>query len=292
MKAKSIDFNLNLNFDSQLLYEFDSSSLNQILTNLLSNALKFTPKGGRVDFHFDSFSSSTNKCDLVFHIIDSGPGIPKEKINDVFSPFEQIDSTYAKEYKGTGLGLAISSRLAELMNGKLSIKSTLNVGSTFSLSLPVNTKANHLELSDLHPPTNASLNLEGSKILVVDDVLDNQFIVQQFLKHSNYALDFAKNGEEAIAKFKTNNYNLILMDIQMPGLDGLSATQQIRTYELTHRIERIPIIALSAYSLQEELHNSLNAGCDDHLTKPIKKQTLLKSIEKWLIEYSKKEKAS
>ena len=217
---------------------------------------------------------------MKFVVSDTGVGIPKEKINDLFSRFTQLDSSKTKEYAGTGLGLSICKLLVELMNGEICVTSTENKGSTFIFTIPFTIQQSSETKEIDCPDSSFPKNFGTVKILVVDDSEENQVLIEHYLKDNQFILEKANNGLEAFEKFGQSKYDIVLMDIQMPILDGLEATKKIRLLEKENKSSPTPILALSAYALQEEKEQSLQAGCDDHVTKPIKKKELLDIIFK------------
>ncbi|MGN7611780.1 PAS domain S-box protein [Magnetococcales bacterium HHB-1] len=261
----------------------DPTRLRQILLNLISNAIKFTQKG-----HVDVSVASDPHNMISFTIADTGSGIPKEKLEVIFKPFTQADSSTTRKFGGTGLGLTICRRLVEMMHGKIQLKSQVGYGSTFTVSLPL-TLSNRAEkeqkrhkLSQLNSKTRATDPfdaLQKLKILLVDDSEDNRLLVQAFLKKIEPQLVMVENGQQAIDQFKKNEFDLVLMDIQMPVMDGYEATRQIRLWEKLKKAKPTPVIALTAHAMAEESKQIIAAGCDYHLTKPIRKKRLLDTID-------------
>jgi CheY-like chemotaxis protein len=282
----------------------DINRLRQILVNLFSNAIKFTSKGHITlkvsiqkietidDSTNDSINDSENIC-LLFAVKDTGIGIPKDAYDRLFKPFSQVDSSTTRKYGGTGLGLVICTRLTQLMGGKMFLESELNVGSTFSFTImtkPVAT-ANNLDSSENSTDESSSsadilkksliFDEDFSKkyplnILLAEDNLLNQKVATRFLNRLGYDIDVANNGKEAINSLRQKNYDLILMDIHMPEMDGLEATKQI--------IIEFPnypwIIALTANALEGDRDICLAAGMKDYVSKPIQVQELTKALEK------------
>ena len=252
--------------DISTLYYGDSLRLSQILNNLLSNAVKFTDSG--------SISLSINKVAhnrFQFKVTDTGRGLSQEEQQNIFQAFTQADGTTTRNYGGTGLGLTISKQLVEMMNGKIWVESFLGKGSRFIFEIDL------IELSDNLPKEPSMVIIEeensleqdinalvGKRILVAEDNFINQEIILGLLENSQIEIDMAEDGEEAIELHKKNSYNLILMDIQMPILDGYSAAQEIRKID-----KNIPIIAITASAMKEDIAMSLKVGMNDHLNKPI-----------------------
>jgi CheY-like chemotaxis protein len=251
---------------------------------LIGNAIKFTEEGSvDVNVMTEKTSSGSGEGDLCrvhISVKDTGIGIPPEKLDVIFERFEQADSSVTRKYGGTGLGLSISRRLAELMGGSLWVESTSGRGSTFhfTLQLPIQTAARP-EAPVLEKRGEETIPEQRPlKILLVDDSDDNRLLVKTYLKGDAYRIDEAENGEEAVALFQSGSYDLVLMDMQMPVMDGYTATRVIRLWEEEQGRKRTPVIALTAYALKEDAAKSEAAGCDTHLTKPIKKAVLLEAI--------------
>jgi PAS domain S-box-containing protein len=267
----------------------DPHRLMQIFINLLDNAIKFTEHGeivlgieiigGRQD------SDGNESVELRFSVRDTGIGIPPDKIGMIFDKFTQADSSTTRKYGGTGLGLAISKKLVELMGGKIWVESRESEGSTFLFTayFSVCEKA---KPSSEKTETSTSGNIQTGEgraltILLVEDNEDNRFLMLSYFKKTPHHIDVAENGAIAVEKFRGRRYDLIFMDIQMPVMDGYTATREIRRWEIEKRRERTPIVALTAYALAEDAARSLEAGCDGHLTKPIRKPVLLEAVRKF-----------
>lgn len=240
------------------------------------------------------FSSDPDEhCWLRFAIRDTGIGIPAEKQTLIFDRFTQVDASMTRRYGGSGLGLTISRRLVELMGGRIWLKSVPDEGSVFFFILPLDRRHKDDTQATPLPPESQipfPLTAEGKpaasrnlNILLVDDSEDNRMLIRAYLKSTPHRLDIAENGAIAVEKFRAGSYDLVLMDMQMPVMDGYSATQAIRAWESEHRINAASIIALTAHAMKEDTQKSLDAGCDEHLTKPIKKNTLLKVIERYTL---------
>lgn len=261
----------------------DPMRLRQVLMNLVGNAIKFTEHGQVV------LTVNTAGPDrLRFVISDTGIGIPPDKLPFIFESFTQGDATTTRKFGGTGLGLSICQRLVCMMDGHLTVTSTLGVGSTFECTVRLPSVIETVTpLSDRHiqrrTESASSPSARPLRILVVDDLEDNRAIVEHYLKTSAYVIEMAENGQIALEKFQTGAYDLVLMDVQMPIMDGLQATSAIRQWERAHHHTPTPILALTAHALKEEERKSLDAGCTAHLTKPIKKQALLRAIADYAV---------
>jgi PAS domain S-box-containing protein len=258
----------------------DSSRLRQVLLNLLSNAVKFTLRGHvRLEASYDK---ATGRLHLV--ISDTGIGIPPERRDRLFQRFSQVDGSNSRQYGGTGLGLAISKGLVEAMGGEIRVESELDVGSRFSFSVvaPLATSSVDAEglVSDETPAQQPTLG--RTRLLVVDDVRMNRELVCAMLAPFDVDVTQAADGATAVATAMGQSFDLILMDLQMPGMDGLAATRAIRANSELNR--GIPILALSANVLPAHVEASRRAGMNDHIGKPISPEELLTKIALWTSE--------
>jgi len=264
----------------------DATRYQQILVNIIGNSLKFTEKG-QVDFqmswHPDRPGSDQGILRCVVH--DTGIGMTEEEVKNLFQPFVQVDSSKTRRFGGTGLGLALSRRLARALKGDAYIRQTQkSQGSTFVVDIHTQVTLDSIFVDSVEKyvkeiETTALVNnkavLQNTRVLVVDDSSDNRDLITQFLQAAGANVDSAADGIDGVKKALENEYEVILMDIQMPLLDGYKATSQLRNLGYSR-----PIIALTAHALKQERLNSLNAGCDDHLTKPIDRKTLIEQISK------------
>ncbi len=260
----------------------DLTRLNQILINLVGNAVKFTEKGS-VDI---SLGVENNK--LKFSIKDTGIGIAKRKLEHIFDAFEQAKGSTSRFYGGTGLGLSISKQLVELQQGKIRVESTEGQGSTFYVTLPLTIAAADAVGADLiseEKLKTMTASLEGIRILMAEDNPFNQMIAQDDLSFylSDVIIETVENGALAVEKFKSNQYDLILMDVQMPEMNGFEATERIRAIEKSEGKEtRIPIIAMTASLLKTEIDHCYDAGMDNYIPKPYTLEELIGPIFKEL----------
>jgi len=276
----------------------DPYRLRQILTNLIGNSIKFTDTGS-VLIHIENNLEEKNEESLRFSVTDTGIGIPTDKLGSIFTSFSQASSDTTRKYGGTGLGLSITRQLVEKMKGTIWVESQLGEGSTFFFTTQFETAnddeksvalANSVNLSGnsrVVTPHNTEPDLTGDgdeenkslKILLAEDSPDNQLLIKLYLKKTNHELDIAENGEIAVKKFISGNYDLVLMDIQMPVMDGYSAAKKIREWEKEKNVKEVSILALTAHALNGEKERCVQAGCSDYLTKPIKKDKLLQIID-------------
>ncbi|WP_193771196.1 hybrid sensor histidine kinase/response regulator [Candidatus Magnetaquicoccus inordinatus] len=271
---KGLTLRCEIDASTPLLISSDRLRLQQILFNLLGNAVKFTDQGSVLL----QCRYATTEQKLHFTITDTGMGIPEQELQRIFAPFTQLDSGMTRRHGGSGLGLAITRRLITLLGGTIAVESQPGQGSCFRIQLPV-IPLPALSLRTTPPNTNIPAVLPGHSaalsILLVEDMEENQLLLRAFLKETSHQLTLAHNGAEAVALVQQHSYDLILMDIQMPIMDGYTATRQIRLWEKEHGQPTCPIIALTAHALEGEAKRSQEAGCQLHLTKPLKKKHLL-----------------
>lgn len=256
----------------------DPTRLNQILINLVGNAIKFTEKG-----HV-KIALNKRAEQLQFSVNDTGIGIPKDKLEHIFGAFEQAKGSTSRYYGGTGLGLSISKQLVELQDGKIWAESTEGQGSVFLVELPLNIpEANAISKKIISKENLKAMaaSLKGIRILIAEDNPFNQMIAQDDLSYylEDVTIDVVENGALAIDKFKTQNFDLILMDVQMPILNGFEATKKIRDIELSEeRKIKIPIIAMTASLLKTEINSCYDAGMNNYIPKPYKLDELIVPI--------------
>lgn len=262
----------------------DILRIKQILSNLLSNAIKFTPDGSAVKCIIWYKSGKLN-----IRVKDYGIGISEEKQRTVFESFVQADSSTAREYGGTGLGLAISLKLAEMLGGRLSLKSREGKGSSFLLSvdMPLGEEPKEIPSRD-----KSYTNMKQAHILLVEDNETNQMFAGIILENAGMTFEVANNGIEAIEKFESKKYDLILMDENMPRLGGIAATKEILRIEEQRGQKHTPIISLTANALKGDRERFLDAGMDSYLAKPIDPKLLMETIQDFLSPVEDKEESS
>jgi CheY-like chemotaxis protein/two-component sensor histidine kinase len=280
-KYKADEKNIRLEIlygdDVKRNYYGDPARLSQVISNLVGNAVKFTNEG---TISIVISKSSNNK--LKFEIKDTGIGISKEQCDSLFDAFIQADGTITRRFGGTGLGLSISKQLIELMNGKISVESKEGVGSNFFFEIELievqyeQNKLDSIEKNSIESYINA---FEGQHILLVEDNHINQEILIGLLENSGIDIDITNNGQEAIELFNENKnkYHLILMDLQMPVMDGIEATKIIRSSD-----NDIPIIALTANAMTQHIEETKHVGMNDHINKPIVVDKLYNTLSKYL----------
>ncbi len=289
----------------------DPGRIRQILLNLVGNALKFTPAGG-INMTAELLQESPDAAEIRFCVTDTGIGISREKQALIFESFTQADSSIARQYGGTGLGTTICKRLVELMGGQIGVNSETGVGSTFWFQIPFlkgapASAANHAKdpgsinasgtatlaapaAGPGQPPNSGPSPHSARRILLAEDYPTNQTVVTQHLTRAGYLVDVAENGQQAVDAWKSQEYSLILMDIQMPGMDGIEATRAIRDMEAsratvpggTAERGRTPILGLTAHAVKDFVELSRDAGMDGCLLKPIGRANLLEAVAKWM----------
>jgi len=288
-QEKKLNFVLQDNFNSSFIS--DKTKLEQVLKNLLSNALKFT-KQGKV-----SLEIKKDKHDVLFIISDTGIGIAAEKTESIFEPFKQVDGSISREYGGTGLGLSISKTIINLMNGKIDVVSELKKGSSFIVTIPLLTYKQQKQDTEIskelmcqskrkafilqeQEPVDLDI-LSNKNILIVDDDSKNIFTITSTLENLGAEVFSAFNGLEAIELLQEKNVtvDLILMDLMMPIMDGITAIKTIKSDEA---FKEIPIIVISAKAMPKDKENCLDAGADDYLTKPLQDNTLVAMLKAWI----------
>ena len=255
----------------------DPTRLRQVLLNLLGNAIKFTTSGS-VSLYVDLDETASAPSNLRFAVTDTGIGIAKQKLGPVFERFTQADSSMTRRFGGSGLGLTISKRLVELMGGRIWVESEIGEGSVFAFTVPMEIWAvANRPMADLVDDDD-TVPLPPLRILLAEDSPDNCVITMAYLEGRPYHVDIAGNGAVACEIFETGHYDMILMDRQMPVMDGLTATRAIRAWEKLNGRPPVPILALTASALKGDREMCLAAGCTDFLTKPIKQDVLLHAI--------------
>lgn len=257
----------------------DADRIRQVLMNLVGNSLKFTPSAGGVSLLIDCSDKTDSTANILFAVIDSGIGIPAEKVESIFQPFTQADTSTTRKYGGTGLGLSISSRLVELMGGRLIARSIVGTGSAFSFSLSLTIAPTNVEAIPQHVTNTSSSQPKSLNILLAEDNLLNQRIAKATLERAGHKVTIVANGEQAISNYATKRFDLIIMDGQMPVMDGFTAAREIRRMEASAGHKAIPILALTAGALSGDREKCLQAGMTEYITKPIDRQALFEKIE-------------
>ena len=273
---KNIEFVVQIASDIPDWLICDSLYLKQILVNLISNAIKFTPKYGATVLQLFLKSRVDNNISIRFAISDTGIGIPEERQTAIFKAFTQADSSVTRQFGGTGLGLTICDRLVKILGGSLKLQSKTGVGSVFFFDCTfqaATTSQEFLDNTDEDRIPKIHLN-----ILAAEDNVVNQKLLTKILETAGHKVTIATDGIEAVELFDGNEFDIILMDIQMPRLDGVDATRKIRLIEGEQRRKKIPIIAVTAHALQGDRERYLSNGMDGYLAKPINRDNLLQLI--------------
>lgn len=273
---------LNYTFSSYIpqFLTGDSNRLRQVLNNLISNAIKFTNKG-EVSLSIKNIGDTKDEIELMFVVADTGIGIAENDINRLFQSFSQVENLYTKKYGGTGLGLAISKQLIELMGGKINVESEKGKGSSFNFNLKFKIAPQINKIAKVIPFIKIEKAEKELSILIVDDDLINQKVIVKILKKKGHDITTANNGIEALKLFAPGKYDIILMDIQMPKMDGIEAARRIKKLEPTN--QHTPIVALTAYALQGDEEKFLSLGMDGYVSKPINLNELFSTIERMTI---------
>ncbi len=284
-ESKGIKLVVNVDDDVPKALAGDPRRLRQVLINLVGNAVKFTEDGSiRIEVRIDS--ASEDEIGLLFLIADTGIGIAEEKKESIFEVFTQADSSTTREYGGTGLGLAICQRLVGKMRGKIWVESRLGEGSDFYFT-PVFSKSSGAEadtgatVEERDSESESTDIIRPLKILLVDDSEHNRVVIQHYLKNTVHQIKCAVNGREAVSQFKSQQFDLVFMDMQMPIMDGCTATRNIREWERENERAATPIVGLTAVVFADELQVTIDAGCDETVTKPVRKATILGLISKY-----------
>ncbi len=286
---KCLDFSLTFGSNARGLFKGDVVRIRQIVSNLASNAVKFTKEGGvAVQVEVMEPEKEGEAATLIIKVSDTGIGFDDEARARLFHRFEQADGSITRQFGGTGLGLSICKALTEMMDGTISVNSVPSQGSTFMVKLPLS-RSLSLEAFDLSCQTQPGTanqtpteEIEPSRllrILLAEDHPTNQRVVAMILQPYGVELTVVENGVKALEAFEAGKFDVVLMDMQMPEMDGLKATQAIRVLELTAQLPRTPIAMLSANAMNEHVEQALDAGCDVHIAKPVTPESLVKGIQ-------------
>ncbi len=280
--ADEKDISIQFSVDDALPEQMygDPTRIRQILINFGGNAVKFTKKGS-IYFTAELLENRDTHCVVKLSARDTGTGISKDKQKHIFDSFTQGDSSTTRKYGGTGLGLAICRQLAELMDGEVGVESELNKGSLFWATIPLKkvTQAEQIDVNQPEQPLKEAILLgNDKKVLVAEDNKLNQLLARKILEREGFEVEIASNGLEAVQAFQNNNYAFILMDIQMPEMDGYETTRTIRALEQKSG-GHIPIIALTASALDVARELCLKAGMDEYVSKPVDKDKLFTAIK-------------
>jgi len=281
ISQKSIEFTGKVSDEIEFDLIGDPLRLSQILLNITSNAIKFT-NDGTVTISVEVVEIRGDKVELKFSVKDTGIGMSEKQAAQIFDPFGQADTSTTRKYGGTGLGLAICKTLVELMGGRIWVESKQNKGTTFYFTVVFGiTEAKEESETEQSGDTEYLVpdELKGAHILLVEDNDINMLIASELLGNAGFKTSSAVNGAIAVDMVEKNHYDLVLMDIHMPEMDGLKATSIIRSKE---KSRRLPIIAMTANAMKGDRENSLNAGMDDHITKPLMPRIVIETVCNWL----------
>ncbi len=287
-RAKPLTFELVLHPDLPQWVLGDPGRLGQVVGNLLSNAIKFTPRNGRIEVTVSSPEVADSSArELQLKVQDSGVGIGRKQQATIFEAFTQADASTARRYGGSGLGLAICARLAGLMGGRIDLQSELGQGSTFTLTLPLQ-EAPAVNEGPLSAPmelleiAEAGPRYAGMVVLLAEDHPVNAMMLRQLLLRLGCIVRVARGGAQAVAQWEQGGIDMVLMDVQMPGMSGLQATQMIREAESKRRLKRTPVVAVTANAMPGDRQACLAAGMDGYTPKPVSPQALMQEMDRVL----------
>ena len=285
MSVRASEKGLDFELDDQVgdtTYIGDPNRIRQVLLNLCSNAVKFTDKGGVIVAIRHAMRIDSDKMDVTISVRDTGIGIPDEKIDTIFEKFVQADSSINRKYGGTGLGLAISKTLVEIMGGEITVESVPDLGSVFTVTLPleVDRSAADETRAELATGTDAYPASARPCILVVDDYAPNVLVASSFLSQFGFRHDVAHNGVEAIEKIRAFRFAAVLMDVQMHQMNGLETTRLIRADERARGAEPVPIIGVTAHVMSGDRERCLGVGMNDYIAKPFAPEELQAALER------------
>jgi len=279
---QSLQWSCHLDDNVVRQVEGDPGRLRQVLSNLAGNSLKFTKEGG-VHLKVELVEEESRFVTLRFSVEDTGIGIPANRLSRLFKAFSQVDSSTSRKFGGSGLGLTICKSLVEMMGGEIGVESTEAEGSTFFFTVRFRKVADDVirAIEDVVGEVTQADELLELNILVAEDNHTNQIVISRLLKKMGCTVILANDGQEAVSALAENDFDLVLMDCMMPGMDGYEATRAIRIDEAGSKSEAIPIIALTANALEGDRENCLACGMSDYLTKPINKVALRAALVRW-----------
>jgi signal transduction histidine kinase/CheY-like chemotaxis protein len=273
-QKKGVPIRIEFDADVPDIVTGDEARLRQVILNLLNNAVKFT-REGHITARVQYKGPIQNGEVIKVSIIDTGIGIAPEKHSRLFRRFSQVDRSIRREFGGTGLGLAISKRLIELMGGTIGVDSQIGQGSTFWIEVTLPRAVKSLPM-----PVSHTADMPPARILLAEDLEINQELARSLLEACGHEVDVVADGESAVATVQTKAYDLVLMDIQMPGMDGMSATRMIRA--LDHPAKHVLVVAMTANVLPQQVQAFKEAGINDHIGKPVRRDDLLRKLRDWL----------
>ncbi len=282
---KKLTIHMDVDSDVPDLLTGDPLRVRQILVNLISNAIKFTEKGG-ISLKVRKLEENADSVTLEFAVKDSGIGLTPEQAVTIFERFKQADSSTSRRHQGTGLGLAISRSLASLMRGEITVESVPGQGSIFYFRAPFGKMIDRREEKPQEVATVASEPLAAT-ILVAEDHPINAMFIERLLRKNGFTIHCVQNGEEVLKAVAAQHYDLILMDIAMPLLDGVETTKRLRAAANMQTPQNVPIIAMTAHAMKGDREKFLAQGMDDYIGKPIQSRLLLRLLEQYLADGNK-----
>ena|GEM_PF-712270 len=285
LEAKQHHFNINMDKDMPSFFVGDEQRLMQIVMNLMSNAITYTPNEGKISLDVSLENDAGGICSLRFVVADNGIGIPAEQQERLFQMFEQGDNSASRRHGGTGLGLAISKRLIDLMDGTIAVESEVGKGSRFIFTIKLECKEKSeqtLSSTEAAAPSD-NTKFPGKRLLLVEDIEINRDILIALLEDTELLIDVAENGREAVDMVTANpdSYDLVFMDMQMPEMDGLEATRRIRSLS-ENSAEKLPIIAMTANVFADDVEKCLAAGMNGHIGKPLDMRIVFENLSRYL----------
>ncbi len=275
--ARQLDIHIEFSPSSRGIFRGDPGRIRQVLMNLVGNAIKFTEEGS-ITLKVDAQDQEDDVKWVCFEVIDTGIGIPAEKVSGLFDSFVQADASVTRKYGGSGLGLAISKKLVEMMDGQLHVESTEGKGSRFWFELPLHFVAGPVAIGE-QDSTETEFLLDTSqvvlnplRVLVADDVATNQLVAKKLIENLGHRVDVVANGIEALEAVTSGVHDVVFMDVRMPEMDGLTATRKIR--ELDSNSAAIPIVAMTANATNQDVRDCIEAGMNDYVSKPVHKDKI------------------
>jgi signal transduction histidine kinase/ActR/RegA family two-component response regulator/HAMP domain-containing protein len=283
-KGLAFDFAIDPGMPARLVG--DDARLRQILFNLVGNAIKFTDSG-RIDINVTLDSRpGEGPCRILFTVADSGIGIPENRLGEIFEYFAQVEDSVARKYQGAGLGLAIVRQLVQLMHGEINIESEEGAGTTVIVMLPFGLAPGDAARGPAAEAPEAAAGGANQRVLLVEDERINQLATKIHLEHSGYLVTTANDGQQALERFAEGDFDIILMDVQMPNMDGVEATRRIRAAEAGEAKKTVPIVAMTAFAMHGDRQRLLDAGMDEYIAKPMEMQELTAVIQRVLSRHA------
>ncbi|MEM9170485.1 MAG: ATP-binding protein [Pseudomonadota bacterium] len=278
-EERGVRLNVEVAPEAAGVYKGDPTKLRQVIANFASNAVKFTPAGGLVEIAVERAGAQAGGADLLtFSVRDTGLGLSRRDVARMFEPFTQADASTTRKFGGTGLGLTIARRIVEGLGGKIAVDSAPGEGSRFYFTVALPRLEKEGRAVDEAADKEARDPVRGLSLLVAEDNETNRLVMRAMIGERVAALDFAEDGRSAVDAWRQGGYDAILMDIQMPVMDGTAAVREIRSIEARERLPRTPVIAVSANAYDEQVESYLAAGMDGHVAKPVNLATLEKEL--------------